>query len=1824
MIGDQKTPDPVSPEVEFSNQEDLDTDENYEDAFVYPSNAHLELEWKSDMLVFGDRLCLIRESDDIEDEVNTTLTVFPGLNSVHTSFGTTPLIDVKPLSATLQVFPESDRAMVAAASRNRDGFRDEKYLKSISLEQELEVVRTQRKVFGLQMIEEDLSAQRLYALEREVMEREREENERAEKAKQGENSAGADLLRSTILGKLQGNDIQQVEMARATMERELVEVEDFFNARLSFKSIKKIIWRKIKPYVTCGAGSAALTQSDSYQAATGATDNSFVWDECMNAYLNAPKIAKENFTYIIRDMLDEIGARKHQLGLKTQDDDTPEGDTVSEKKNTPKKKDKLAHANKLLRLGLEIMVPTTRVQVVTDNGEEVVMGEVVARLGHRFRQGGFFVAKYIRRSGSVNPTLTGNDPSIVTAGEICRYGPFFVEPELFSYSPRQVAFAVWKVVWKILVSEEGTLVMKVMSQFYVGLLKYFLAVVSLSFNISVLAGNFDIKTENIKAVIDSFQSRLARYFGPIKYVMARIDNFFGSFVDDLLSKLDMFTIAGECMTGFVLYAVLAMLFAATFVVYIVVQEDLLLKVQKIHTILPFNPGKAVLAFIEQIGALLVIPLYLSIKSCVLFIAGNWSRVYHQLNDDPSNALKAFGLYTKATSQCTNAEFARINYGFGIGGIVLITMFLFVFLPLLLLDLFSWVPLSELEEPKKLKKFAHSFDRNDIKAAVHSNADLVEVRKYCPKQVIPGPCFGSFKRHYDDYTSMAFRDLLKKYGGLGLFGIFINIYAHLMFQSIWRSLGVLLGWRLRGPYMYRNALQSPRSRWKIFDVFCFRFNMAWKIQFIQDKMIMPFVNITMVTFGLWGETQWKEFNVEERANECYRMEPSGEVKQLQMMTLHGKIVSLFWLCIPETQVLAYLAEVLNRGPVLGYFLNKQFLQADIPESEREKDPVWLLGEDRKIELGDDDDNEEELDDAIEDALFDDDNEEELDDAIEDALFDDDNEEELADAIEDALDDDDNEDGEDGEDEDEKDDTKVAALVAAAGILATNKKQLILLNAMPLDKDAEPFGWDPKNDDTEDAERELIIRQAKSLRDISEREVSKFAKKSIQNVPDAEREERLGQHREQLQRADTMMKTMMHSPKLKPYKKKITDILEEEVQENRLHLTSPRTSRMYSKAAAALEEAAKKMRKVISGQAKFRPANNCVPEDDPNFETFIYGNDAGIYQSKYGLHEYEFCYLSEKPEAAKVAPAETANKLYEILERFVSNPIQIGTFNIFMNLTCDQPLIGAREQLNLSWIIYGVSYSILSNPKIRNCVGFYKIDNANNVVCSRIEIVPPSAYLQSDDNEPCPGRMLVTAPRDPGVYEIRFLFNFFKKAQLHRQCQVFGDLEDEMQQLRIRSFYEKRAVTEELRRFALKEPKMWGIARMNTFVWLKSMLISTLREPVKSSVMESTTEYSEFLIGRLKKKLQQGLESPSRVFQRRISNMVAPLKLNGFMDVLMVALQSNSQMMDQLASITFISPTDEDEKKRGLNAARDSLLLPSDRDLLVFGAMAFRPMAMNYLNQSSLCGYHDFVDDIILNHGQMMQTKDQVMNNLSSSCVALYESAIIAAIDAMMQDAKVLNLANALQNVDVMLADLCRNHLQNVIRALLETDCRTGRRWPGQPEGSYERIAALRIGNVPPDPDDVQSNQEDDVQIPGGLCPITREHIALRRWIRPKLERKIVTILKQRHARLMSGYMPIIQQLLVSCLRPGLSLAGSPFPNHRSMKTASPLYFLEESRGGGVQGEGAANDAAFMDVETQEADALDQAEAEQEAEEEEDKEDNEDEEDDVGDEEIDGDQ
>uniref|UniRef100_K3WK55 Uncharacterized protein n=1 Tax=Globisporangium ultimum (strain ATCC 200006 / CBS 805.95 / DAOM BR144) TaxID=431595 RepID=K3WK55_GLOUD len=2084
-----------------------------EKALEYPSHSNLELQWKSDVLEKGDRLCLAREEDpyklsmpyflllwntvddrnqknkgkgaagengddercewwipDIlkklysvseENPINTdaskkhgtlhfpssidlslppgtyklyllrndarnnvrvtlgktvSLAVLPGLNSVHTSFGTTPLIDVKPLFATLQVFSEEDRSVVADALNNRDGFYDQLYVDKVTLEQEIEVTEREikaseavvnkfkekkegrdakQKIATLQNVLKDLLARKEEIVKSEVLSLEKSKaGTDASKLSQSgapgaqhahtvfwssqevvlsyRFSGGApspqdrivflpadvvrvsDLLRSTILGKLQGNDSEHVAAIRETMERELVKVEQVFAWKFTLRSLYKLIKRKLKPYFGCGSGNSSKDKSDIYKAITGATDGSFVWDECMSAYKSAPPIARSNFTVIIRDLLDEIGARKAHLGLK---------------KSAPRKADsRLAKANALMKLGLEIpvLVPgemTNSAGLAAARGSNnVIVGECKASLGNRFRQGGFYVAKYVRRA-----LESQDDENILeTAGEICRFGPFYIEPALFSYSPTQMYLFIAKSIVKAAKSDECILFLKVAGHGLVSFLKYFLAVVSLSFNISVLAGNFSVDLTQIRHILDSFNQKLSSYFGPAEVVLEAIYAFFNGCIQDLMEHLNLIEVAGECVTGFFLLPIFALLFAATFVVYIVVQEDLLLKIQKIHTYLPINPGKTLLGFLEQVGALLVIPLYLTIKSCVLFISGHWSAFYHRLGS--GEGLAAFQLYSTSHGICGSDELSKANYGVGIVALVLIVFFLFISLPLLLLDLFSRVPLSELEEREKLKDLAHSFDRKSIKAAIHSNATLTECPTCCPRP-------WKFQAFYDDYMQLPFRDLLQKYGILGLFLVFIYIYIILMGQSMLRSLGVLIGWRGRAWYMYKNVRSRPYSKWQFYDRFCLRFNFAWKVQYIKDKMVMPFVNLAMVTMGLWGETQWKEYNVEERANDCYLMEPSGEIKQLQMMSLHGKIVSLFWLCIPKTMVLAYLAEVLNRGPAFSYFLIRQFLQADIPESEREKDPVWRFGSILKF-AGEEDvvyltdtrfystvlkwgssiveivsllsvypeghqnrtflfgialistavapflEFNQQVIKAYVDYMETAENfassnscisklreGKDAFDASKDALDgtprvginlraaarrnrngvisnpgttngvqstapngtkegqhaaptsvvavpaqsstgiaaavpaagasgmirvggDDDwsGEAELGEVVED------NEDNmkvaENAVEED-----GVAVALAAAGMVKP-KKQLILLNAMPeisyvvltdaldegegeitlnwqinarqrfhaLDaigmfparapgdvrirtmedcicyrllkrRDAQKFGWKPEKRSDEDFERETILLQAKSLRDITEKNIKEIMNVPLSSIEDEQaRQDKYAEKEEMLRKADDTMGTMMNSSKLKPYKKKMSDILEEEVLEKNLHNVSRRSTRMLTNAALGAEEAAKRARKVVTGQVKFRPANSSVKESDPEFETFVYGNNAGIYQSKYGLQRYEFCYLrhadveakivglkteKEKVGGSKVSPASEQSQHYEILDRFCSNPISIGTFNIFMNLTCDIPLVGANEVVNLSWIIYGVPYRILSNSKSRNCIGFYKVEDTG--ACTKIEIIPTSAYLEVGESEPCPGRMTVTAPKEPGVYEIRFLFNFFKKAQLHRQCQVFGDLEDQMQQLRIRSFFEKRSLTEEIQKFAAREPKPWGIARMNTYAWLKSMLLSTLREPVAKSVMESTSEYGAFLYGRLKSKMNEGLKCKSPIYQRRIRQMIGPLYLNGFMEVLQVALASNSQMNDQLASITFISPTEDDIKHEGLNPFRDALLLLKDDELLLYGTSSFHHQARNYLKRQSLCGYHDFIDDIVLNQAQLLQTLDQVMKNVSSSCVTLYESAIVKAVEAMMGEAEAMSLGNVLQGINAILTDLCRNHIQSMVRAFVETDCRTGMRKLKAPIGTLERLQALRRGFV--HMEDLMVDVENYGPTPrdGGFVPVTRQHIAIRRWIKPRLERKITIILRQRHARLLSNYSSLLWQMRHVCCIRTPSLVGNPFPNHRPGKTQSALYFLAET-------------------------------------------------------------
>ncbi|DBA02386.1 TPA: hypothetical protein N0F65_007205 [Lagenidium giganteum] len=2016
------------------------------------------------------KVCLIR--NDMKKQVRALLgstkmlAVLPGRNSIHTQFGTTPLVEVKPLSVVLQVYADGD-VEAATSSETKDGMFNKEYLEDIQFEQEMEVLKRElsspppppdttkprskranpdaQSVAHIQMIMEDLRSSRRRTLENRTL----AGNNATSKSNKSQDEVpivctentivsfqfspghqfspqdrivilpepivrASDMIRSTLLGKLQGNDSTQVKEMRVKLAQQLAELSEVLSMKKSSLSqLPKVFKRWVS--LRFGIGTRVVkNKSDTYKAQMGIEDDAFVWNEIMETYKKSPKIVKKHFLLILGDLLDEISARQFELQMKIPTQADPSAGALRSRVNAI--------------AGLDI--PVSQCEEITretPSAENPRTWIIKTKLGHRFVHGGFFVGRYIRRSQDsgwqTDPSSQGLQ--YATAGELCRYGPFFVTPALYSYSKWQVIKALANILFEILMTDEVQLVLKFIFQFFMSTLKYFLQVVALSFNVNVLANNFKFpNAQALNDMLNNFETQLARLFGPIEIGLSAIYKFFSGYIQKLMDSLQLFDLVGECYSGFFLYGILYLIFAATFIVYVVVQEDFLVKVQKLHTYIPANFGKAVMGFFEQLGSVLVIPMYLAIKTCVLFISRQWLLFYNKFNDYPQFSFSQFDLHTTTTAICTNAELAKINYGFGVAALVLIVIFLFILLPLLLLDVFSWVPLSELLPKDELEKKAHSRNSKDIHEAVHSNANLVELKSACCPNKVFKPSF--FSRFYADYMGMKFADLFKKHGLVGLFFKFTYMYSVLMFQSMGRSIGIFLGWRHRGEYMYKHDVMASTSRWRIFDAFCLRFNIAWKIQYIKSKIFVPFINIIMVTLGLWGEDQWKEFNIEERADDCFRLEPSAELKQLNLMTLHGKIVSLFWLCVPRTTILAYLAEVLNRGPMFSYFINKKFLQADIPESEREKDPVWrfwsfmaFAGEDDVIYLSDTrfistvlkwgsamteiaallsiysaigEDQQVKMAVALLSALvapilefnqqlvktyvdymekaekFGEENNvaakykkikeyvnllrgilpagsinlkeltarrnknanqanaqgngqgngqqangqqangqqangqgiaqtntnvhnggdkttgqqpekpvEKGNDGVSggnttakpapeqgtgnaatsngaarpppvnnqmksqrlvNALDADSATIEFgggSGAIGEKMGSEMSNAEEEAENAFNEEGGEGAVVAGELALMLKPKKDLIALKAMPQvsyvvttdglsegegeitvswnvnakqrfhaldaigmfpakiagdttrytmedcicyrllkEKVVEDFGWRPKPNE-EDAERHMIIGQASALRKWSEREaaviahsLNEVAPLSDNNTDEAREHMTPG---ELLLKADkTMTRLYVKTGKLKPLKQKLPDLLEEEVVHRRLADRDQRLSRASSKRRDPQEQE-KRARKDVNGQVKFRPVNS-EEKDEQKLETFVYGNDAGIYQSKYGLHSYQFCYLRYNDphqvgtgrDTTKVSPSENQSQNYEILEKFTSNEISIGTFNIFMNLTCDQGLVGANQTLNLTWIIYGIDYLALASSKLKHCIGFYKIDDKKEDTLSKIEIIPSSAYLEVNGNQACPGRMIVTSPREPGMYEIRFLFNFLKNPQLHRQCQVFGELEDQMQYLRIRSFYEKRAVSEEIRKFGMKEPTALGIARMNAHSWLRSMLLSMLREPVDPAILESTSEYSDFLQGRLQTRLKLAVASSSKKYQRSLRRIVSPFQLNSFMEVMLSALNNNAQLNDQLASITFLSPTEDDEKHWESNPLREQMLLPRDSDLMRFGTMGFKIQAKQYLRRKSLCGYFDLIDDTYLNQQQMRDTVKTTFDNLSSSCVTLFESCITRAIEDLEAEAELLGLSNALAGIGVILADRCRNHIQSILRAFLETDCYTGKRWPGPPKAAHSRMQRLRMGSV--------AGAEDEAILdapgagPAGFAPITREHIAVRRWIFPKLIQKIMGIFKQRHARLLSGNLPILKQFAYAVCFRVPPLEDRIFPNHRTMRTDSPLYFLGESRGG----------------------------------------------------------
>lgn len=551
-------------------------------------------------------------------------------------------------------------------------------------------------------------------------------------------------------------------------------------------------------------------------------------------------------------------------------------------------------------------------------------------------------------------------------------------------------------------------------------------------------------------------------------------------------------------------------------------------------------------------------------------------------------------------------------------------------------------------------------------------------------------------------------------------------------------------------------------------------------------------------------------------------------------------------------------------------------------------------------------------------------------------------------------------------------------------------------------------------------------------------------------------------------------------------------------------------------------------------------------------------------------------------AKVVPKgiTTSDSCYDVLYRFPSNEIKVASSRLFMNLTPDQLTVRPNNELCLTWIIDGIEFYILTSPKNQNCIGFYRVsvkgspkDTGMSAGYVKIEVVPESAYSEADTGKLCAGRMVVTAPSEPGMYEIRFLLNYFKYASLHRECQTFGALEHEMQALRIRSFNEKRVITNALNKFNIHD------ANNSARKWLVNMIKKAVDGLLSTGkMMYGMKEDSEIMLENVGAELKRGLESQLSADQELLRCIVRPLAGTAFFDILLVALDSSSHINDQLDSIILPVATDEDLKKikeKRINKYYQHTLLPLDAEIRKAAGIYqsnLTYLALEYLQRESLCGFHDLVDDIVLTHELLVTTIDQIVNDVASSCITLYEKSICEAIDNVVSSYDDECKA-VLQHIEPLLLDLCRNHMQQIVRAFLDTDHNPnhcGLKW----ESSLVLGARHKLEELKSRENDPLADNEDSSAIlkppeRDSVTPVTLHHIIVRKWIIPLLTRKIHVNLRQRYARAVSksfispsAWWPPSQFL--PCTASKRTIKPWDFPSMWATPMPSPLYFIREGQ------------------------------------------------------------
>ncbi|OQR83153.1 hypothetical protein ACHHYP_15043 [Achlya hypogyna] len=1698
----------------------------------------------------------------------------------------------------------------------------------------------------------------------------------------------ADKLRVKILSKLQGMNTERTRHIRDQIQIEL-------GIMLAIVEIYNAPWYCWLPN---------LRRQWRLYATLYDLDWLYIFEECYPEYEKASADVRRLFPFIIQELVVELSSRSGELSL-------PRIDTPP------------------VAIAALREVPVTRFEP-TSGDHPGMAGSVSAPVAHfvgldpnwdSWRNylrrlvgldpclGGTYIVKYVRR-GTVNGSAHG------AQGELGRAGPFTIEAE--GDEPD----------WSFLPSAEKQLLwVETGFHFVIAALKYFVALLNLSFNVTFVsnlvaaADWFHVDTAVLTAMKADCKAAFASVLKFVSVIINWFNTFFASILAEIMINIDFFTKYQGCGHGYSLVLIWFLMWITTLILYIVIQEDVLVKVQKLSYYLPINVGRAGEDRLEQLGAILVSPVLISIKVLVLFIAKQWTSFSQQAS---AGTLFAYSSHSSTGAACPAPG---VNYGFQIVFAVLLGIYFYFFLPLLVLDIYSWVPPTDLAKDEARFKASHGGTPGHIVASVKHNVNLVEPppswaatarRRNCH----PFSAFwfaGRGKRLLREYKRCDFTKLALKYGYVGMVGVVVYLYSVLMVQAVTRALGAVVGWRGRATYMYDKPHLAPYGSSRM-DWVCFRFNRHWKTSWLRYKVVEPCVSCILLTVGWWTTGQWTTYDIEERAKNCFPMEPSNEIKQLQMMALHGKINSLVWLPFPMIGILAYASDVLNRGPIFSYFLNRLFLQAGKAENERDPNVRWKFharvpevmckprptvrcsaaGDDvvclvpdtrfhatllkwassvlelamvllliteplqssykndasslkvkaivalvsaavaPVLELNDQVLKSyrkyQEFKGSVQNAI----------DAAKASATQQAQSAVLAQAdrfgkaigeqsfvheqVNDYLNPTDTEEETKTEDDDSAKDLVVLSatpemsyviqgdrLDEGEGLITVNwrvnasrrfhafdaigmfpaRKLEDALAKRTMDEclcfrlvaelGVQPFGWHPTSNEHGNAissgvHAAKMLKHAVFLDKVTSTKINDLARKSIAPKPVADVTSDEAPPTLDLKQASFVLEKELNSTKLEPYGKEMHDIFIDEMHEQTTTATAARArrSRAIRGFGAPTSRALIVLR--VSGQVKFRPANSSEHEDHPLHENYVFGNGVGIYPCKYGLESYEFYYLKYTgnhlakdadptalyqvvvPSAAssasrtwlprnlappprKAKAVEPARADYEPLAKFTSNKIAIGTFDLFIRLTSDAPSVWANEAVNLSWEIYGVDYKVLSHPSNKNCIAFYKVRDIHDTrLCTKIEIVPPSAFLQTHGSGgPVSGRMLVRTPAEPGMYEIRFLFNYFHEAKLHRRCQAFGQLEESMQLERVKYLFQRRDLTRSLGLLQHANAGVWAHALVYAYSWLHPILGHLLYKHVAADVANNPSLFNRAMVTALGAQCHALTLLDHPQLQACLARLLAPLMSPQFLMFFANAFNGSEEMKAHTAALELVSPDDITceaflaAKKRSMQrwpapdtttVADSTWLLHSDQTLLDVGPENFELLANEYLGRSLLPGRLDILDELLLDNHLLLTGAKLVVESVTTASCSLYEPAIANAVQSFLKKSKQEGKFGLFQDLTVALQDECRNHLQKLVRAVFETHTLTGDRFVGwDDDARYDPNAPVQLG----------------VDVP--------QQQALRAWAKPRLVANIVKTLKRRYADLTSTNVAVAQQMCraaghtLCCKRIALPSEGSDVVN-----------------------------------------------------------------------------